>query len=284
MTVDHPPRRGYADSSFGQLHYVEQGSGEPILLLHQTPRSADEFRELLPLLARSSRAIAMDMLGFGLSAPVPAPQSIEQMAAGALALLDALEVDTAVVMGHHTGGAVAVELAASAPDRVRAVVLSSAPWTDAAYRSSHAGGPGVDEAVASEDGSHLTQLWGLRQPYYPPGRPDLLDRFIRDALAPGVDPAEGHLACARYRMEDRIGLVQAPVLLLGAAADPFALPDLEPLSEHLTASAGVRRVVLEGGTIPLMEQLPDEVAAAVLDFLASVGAPTAPSTPHLEAS
>jgi pimeloyl-ACP methyl ester carboxylesterase len=270
LTVDHAPRRGYADSSFGQLHYVEQGTGEPILLLHQTPRSADEFREVLPRLAGSSRAIAMDMLGFGLSATVPAPQSIEQMAAGALALLDALGVDTVAVMGHHTGGAVAVELAASAPERVRAVVLSSAPWTDAAFRTAHAAGPGVDEAVASEDGSHLTQLWKLRQPYYPPGRPDLLDRFIRDALAPGVDPAEGHLACARYRMEDRIGLVRAPVLLLGASADPFALPDLQPLHHHLTAAADVRTVVLDGGTIPLMEQLPDEVAAAVLEFLAHV--------------
>ncbi|MDP5182509.1 alpha/beta fold hydrolase [Blastococcus sp. BMG 814] len=268
MTVDDAPRRGYADAPFGQLHYVEQGSGQPILLLHQTPRSADEFRELLPLLARSHRAIAMDMLGFGLSATLPAPQTIEQMSAGALALLDALGIDAAVVLGHHTGGAVAVELAASAPERVRAVVLSSAPWVDGAYRASHAGGPGVDEAVVSEDGSHLPQLWKLRQPYYPSGRPDLLDRFIRDALAPGVDPAEGHLACARYRMEDRIGLVRAPVLLLGASADPFALPDLEPIRDHLTAAAKVRSVVLDGGTIPLMEQLPDEVANAVAEFLA----------------
>ncbi len=47
-------RFGYADTSFGQLHYAEQGRGPVILLLHQTPRSWDEFRELIPLLASNS--------------------------------------------------------------------------------------------------------------------------------------------------------------------------------------------------------------------------------------
>lgn len=42
----------------------------------------------------------------------------------------------AVVVGHHTGAAVAIEMAASAPARVDALVLSSAPWTDEAYRES----------------------------------------------------------------------------------------------------------------------------------------------------
>jgi pimeloyl-ACP methyl ester carboxylesterase len=237
-------------------------------MLHQTPRSADEFRELLPLVGRRHRAIAMDMVGFGSSAALPAPQTIEQMAAGATALLDALGIDRAVVLGHHTGAAVAIELAAAAPERVRALVLSSPPWADAAFRAAHAEGPVVDEVVVAEDGGHLTQLWEFRRQYYPPGRPDLLDRFIRDALAPGVDPAEGHRACARYRMEERIVLVAAPTLLLGASADPFALPQLQPIQDHLTGAPSVRTVVLDGGTIPLMEQLPDEVAAEVETFLA----------------
>jgi pimeloyl-ACP methyl ester carboxylesterase len=192
------------------------------------------------------------------------------MATGAAALLDGLGIDGAVVLGHHTGAAVAIELAARAPERVRALVLSSPPWADAAFRASHAEGPVVDEVVIADDGRHLAQLWGFRRQYYPSGRPDLLNRFIRDALAPGVDPAEGHRACARYRMEERIGLVAAPTLLIGASADPFALPQLEPIVDHLTGAASVRTVVLDGGTIPLMEQLPDEVAAEVERFLADL--------------
>lgn len=261
-------RFGYADTSLGQLHYVEQGSGPVVLLLHQTPRSHDEFREVLPLLAEGYRVIAMDMPGFGNSVKIAAPQTIERFAAGALGLLDALSIPQAVVLGHHTGGAVAIELAAAAPERVAGLVLSSTPWTGPEYRASHANGPGVDVAERTENGSHLTALWTLRQPYYPAPSAPLLDRFIRDALAPGVDPLEGHLACARYRMEGRVELVTGPVLLLGADADPFALPAVAHLEAALTG-AEVRKVIIPGGAIPLMEQKPEAVAAAVLPFLAA---------------
>lgn len=260
-------RRAYADTALGQLHYAEAGTGPALLLLHQTPRSHDEFREVQPLLADGHRVIAMDMLGFGLSAALPAPQTVEQMAAGAFALLDSLGLAEAVVLGHHTGAAVAIEMAAERPERVRGLVLSSAPWTGPEYRASHAHRGGVDDVDPAEDGSHLRELWTFRQPYYPAGRSDLLDRFIRDALAPGVDPAEGHRACARYVMEDRIGLVNAPVLLLGASADPFAMPNVPILREHLVAARSVEVQVIEGGTIPLMEQAPQDVADLVSAFL-----------------
>jgi hypothetical protein len=69
-------------------------------------------------------------------------------------------------------------------------------------------------------------------------------------------------------MEERIGLVSVPTLLLGASADPFAMPHLQPVQDHLTGAPSVRTVVLESGTIPLMEQLPEEVAAEVESFLA----------------
>jgi pimeloyl-ACP methyl ester carboxylesterase len=254
--------RAYVDTPFGQLHYASVGEGPVLLLLHQTPRSHDEFRELQPLLADGRRVIAMDMLGFGMSAPLPAPQRIEQFAAGAFALLDALGIAEAVVLGHHTGAVVALEMAASAPDRVRALIMSSTPWTGPEYRERHATHTAVDNVPRADDGSHLTELWQIRQPYYPAGRPDLLERFIRDALA--VDPAEGHRACGRYVMEDRVGLVTAPVLLLGASADPFGMRDLPMLSERL---ANAEAQVVEGGTVPLMEQAPKEVVSFVTDFL-----------------
>lgn len=254
--------KAYADTDFGQLHYVSMGEGPILLLLHQTPRSHDEFRELQPLLAQGRRVIAMDMLGFGMSAPLPAPQRIEQFAAGAFALLDALGVSSVDVLGHHTGAVVALEMAASAPDRVRTLILSSTPWTGPEYRSRHATTTPVDDVPQADDGSHLTELWRIRQPYYPVGCPDLLDRFVRDALA--VDPAEGHRACGRYVMEDRVGLVTAAVLLVGSSADPFGMRDLPVLHERL---ANTEVKVVEYGTVCVMEQSPREVAALVSEWL-----------------
>ncbi|MBB4683876.1 alpha/beta fold hydrolase [Amycolatopsis jiangsuensis] len=260
-------RKAYADTSLGQVHYAEAGSGPVLVLLHQTPRSHDEFRELQPLLAAEHRVLALDMPGFGQSVRLPAPQTIEAFAGGVLAFLDALGLAEVAVLGHHTGGAVGIELAARIPERVRSLVLSSTPWTGPEYRAAHAGRTTVDEVAPTEDGQHLVEMWGIRRPYYPPGRADLRDRFLHDALAPGVDPAEGHRACVRYRMEERIGLVRAPVLLIGGEADPFALPDLPRLERRLV-HAGHRRVTtVAGGMVPLMEQCPEQVAAAVLPFL-----------------
>jgi pimeloyl-ACP methyl ester carboxylesterase len=260
-------RFGYADTSFGQLHYAEEGTGPVLLLLHQTPRSWDEFRELIPLLAPDHRVIAMDMAGFGASAAVPAPQTVEAFAAGAWALLDTLGITDAAVLGHHTGAAVAVDMAAADRGRLRAVVLSSCPWTDAAYRAGHAGGGAVDRAERSPDGRHLHTLWELRRPYYPDPGTDLLDRFLHDALTFGLDPAEGHRACARYRMEDRIGSVRVPVLLLGAGADPFSIGNLPTLRNRLSSAPVVEEEILAEGTVALIEREAPRIADRVRRFL-----------------
>jgi pimeloyl-ACP methyl ester carboxylesterase len=270
-------RFGYADTPLGQLHYAESGtSGVPVIALHQTPRSWDEYADVLPLFGEHRRLIAMDMYGFGMSAkPEPGePQTIQQYAAGVLALADALELREFAVLGHHTGAVVAIEVAAAVPDRVSALVLSSPALTDAEYRLRHADGPGgVDDAVVADDGSHLTTWWAQRSPFYPPGRPDILNRFVRDALATNVDPLEGHIACARYVMEDRLDLITAPVAILAGDADPFAFPDAEPIKAALTAARSVEITVIEGGTIPMLEQLPGEVTTAVLGFLDRVEEP-----------
>ncbi|MFG1709622.1 alpha/beta fold hydrolase [Nonomuraea sp. M3C6] len=254
-------RFGYADTRFGQIHYASCGAGEPVLLLHQTPRSWDEYREVLPLLGRTRRAIAMDTLGFGNSAPPPR-HSIEAYAGGVLALMDALGLAEAAVAGHHTGGVVAVEVAASAPERVSRLVLSSTPMVDHEGRLRRRERPPIDAVRELPDGSHLAGLWHNRAPYYPWR---LLNRYVRDALAvlPGVE--RGHEAVAGYRMEERVGLIRCPVLLVGAAGDPFAFPELDRLAARLPGSA---RAVIEDGMIPLEHQAA-EFAAIVAGFLRS---------------
>ncbi|GAA3585044.1 hypothetical protein GCM10022419_078690 [Nonomuraea rosea] len=252
---------GYADTPFGQIHHASCGTGDPVLLLHQTPRSWDEYREVLPLLGRTRRAIAMDTLGFGNSAPPPS-HSIEAYAAGVLALMDALGLREAAVAGHHTGGVVALEVAASAPERVSRLVLSSTPLVDEESRLRRKDRPPIDAARERPDGSHLAELWNARAPYYPWR---LLNRFVRDALTVLPEVERGHEAVGAYRMEERTGLVRCPVLLVGASGDPFALPELARLAAYFPGST---QTVIEGGVIPLEHQAA-EFATVVAEFLRS---------------
>ncbi len=58
-------RRAFLDAPEGQIHYRTAGAGRPVLLLHQTPRSSDEYRDVIPILARELRVVAMDTIGYG---------------------------------------------------------------------------------------------------------------------------------------------------------------------------------------------------------------------------
>lgn len=260
------PRRAYVDLPHGQLHYAECGSAgaPPVLLLHQTPRSWTEYREVLPLLGKRYRAIAMDTPGFGASDPPAVPPSIEAWAAIAVQLLHVLGIPHAHVVGHHTGGVVAVELAARYANRVRSLVLSSTPYTDEAFRRARAQRPAIDAVEESDDGAHLAALWRKRQAFYPAGRPDLLQAFVRDALQVRGDVEGGHRAVASYRMEERIGAVLQPALVIRATADPFASAHAEEWRKHLPQA---QVVDIEGGMVPLPDQMPEAFAQAVLRFL-----------------
>ena len=111
--------RSFVSTKSGRIHVAAAGAGAPVLLLHQTPRSWDEFREVLPILGRHYRVIAMDTVGYGDSDPLPNGQaSIENWASAAHALLHALGVPRAAIVGHHTGAAIAVEMAAAYPRAV----------------------------------------------------------------------------------------------------------------------------------------------------------------------
>ncbi|MEO8523852.1 MAG: alpha/beta fold hydrolase [Caldimonas sp.] len=258
-------RRAYADVAHGQMHYAECGEASeatPIVLLHQTPRSWREYAEVLPLLGARRRTIAIDTAGFGESDPVAAA-GIEAWAEAALQLLDTIGVVRAHVVGHHTGGVIAVELAARAPERIASLVLSSTPYTSEAFRRARADLPAIDAVAPSDDGSHLAALWQKRQAFYPRGRPELLQAFVADALKASGDIEAGHRAVASYRMEDRIAALRAPVLIVHATDDPFAAPHLAEW-RHLLPTAQVATIT---GGVPLPDQCPQEFAAAVLAFV-----------------
>jgi pimeloyl-ACP methyl ester carboxylesterase len=259
-------RRAFVDLDVGQIHCASCGAGDApaVLLLHQTPRSWAEYRHVLPLIGQRYRAIAMDTVGFGDSVAAPWAPSIERWAAVAAQLLERLGIRRAHVVGHHTGGVIAVELAAAFADRVASLVLSSTPFTDEPFRRARAERPPIDAVEPSTDGSHLAALWRKRQAFYPAGRPDLLEAFVLDALKVGPDVEGGHRAVASYRMEDRVAAIHQPTLLIRATHDPFAKDHCDELRKHI----GHARIVdIEGGMVPLPDQMPHAFAGAVREFL-----------------
>lgn len=258
--------RRFIDLPAGTIHIASCGDGPPVLLLHQTPRSWDEYRDVLPLLGRHFRAIAMDTLGYGDSSkPMPMRDSIELWAEVAISLADALGLERFAVVGHHTGAATAIELAAAYPERITAAVLSAPPWIDAEVRRVRAARASrIDNVPRASDGSHLAELWRIRQPWYPAGDIELLERFVVDAIKAGPRAAEGHAVVSRYVMETHLPLVRCPTLVIAPTADPHAYPHAGRVAD---AIAGARVVEVEGGMVPLPDQMPERFAELVTAFL-----------------
>lgn len=213
-----------ADGHGGQIHVTESGqqteSQASIFLLHQTPRSWDEFREVMENLSNTFHLIAIDLPGMGgSSAPTKNP-TIEIYAQAAARAIEHFGGAPMIVCGHHTGGVVAVELAAKRPDLVESLILSSTPWLDPEVRLQRSKKTPIDTAPRKQDGSHLTNLWQQRVPFYPEGG-EYLDRFIKDALR-ATDPAEGHHVVSQYHMEKTAPKITSPVLLVEHGLDPYA--------------------------------------------------------------
>ena len=260
MTV----RRGFVDTENGQIHFRSCGAGKPVIMLHQTPRSSDEYLEVLPLVGSKFLAIAMDSIGFGDSYRFEGEMTIESLASGVVQFTSALNLERFSLVGHHTGAVIAVEVASSFPSKVEKLVLSGCPYIDEKEREKRRDKRVIDSYESRIDGSHLIQLWNDRLQFYPKNRPDILDRFIIDALKAGRNAAEGHIAVSKYKMEDKLSKIKCPTLLIAGTADPFAYPHLYILRENISNATVVE---IEGGTVALLEQMPEKFAATVLDFL-----------------
>jgi 3-oxoadipate enol-lactonase len=107
-----------------ELHYERAGSGEPLLLIQGM--SANHLawgRPFSSLLEQSFEVIAFDNRGMGLSRPVTETFSIAEMVADTAGLLEALEIESAHVLGISMGGMIAQELALAHPEKLRSLTL-----------------------------------------------------------------------------------------------------------------------------------------------------------------
>jgi len=255
-------RRHFCDTHMGQVHCVEAGRGAatPLLLLHQTPRSVDEFAEVLPLLAARRRVIAIDTPGYGCSDRVPGQPTVADYAAAAREVLDALGIERVVAVGHHTGGVIALEMAAAWPERIERVVMSGPVYVDAAGRAGLL--PWFRQWTVEADGAHLLDKWRKMAHWLP--RPRLVQRLVVDLFRAGEQSEQGHFAVAAYCMEDRLARLRCPALLLYCRDDPFASPErAAPLK---AAFKPAREVTIAAGIFAANEA-PDAYAGAVLDYL-----------------
>jgi 3-oxoadipate enol-lactonase/4-carboxymuconolactone decarboxylase len=250
------------------VHYQLAGpAGAPaLLLIHSLGASTHVFDAISPRLARRLRVLRYDLPGHGLSSPPEGGRSrtVGELARGALALCDALGIARAHVLGLSLGGQVALELAASTPDRVDRLVLCATAlrigaeplWSQRIEAVERGGLEPIADGVIAR---WTTPEFAAREPAELAGlRAQLLatSRAGYVAACAALRAAELRGACAR---------VKAPVLVLAGERDP-AVPveDARALASALPGARFER--IAEAAHLPVVEQ-PEAVAAFALDFL-----------------
>jgi len=212
-----------------RVAYTDLGRGDPVLLLHGIPTWSYLYADVIPILSRSHRVIAPDLLGHGWSDRRDCfDRSLSTQARMVLRLMDKLEIERASVVGHDTGGGVAQILAVEHPDRLHKLVLTNA----VAYDSWP-----IEDMIALGDPTWQSRTAAEVAAFLDAGLADGLSRSHRltpqwrqAILAPYQDE-EGKLSIIRcaaalntnhtMALVDRLNTVVAPTLVIWGVDDPW---------------------------------------------------------------
>jgi pimeloyl-ACP methyl ester carboxylesterase len=263
------------------LHVEDHGNGTPVLLLHGWPDSASVWRNQIPFITgHGFRAIAPDMRGFGRSTrPLEVTDYALSKAVGDMSgLLDALEVESAHVVGHDWGAAVAWGMAIAHPDRVQKLVVvsvghPSVPWSlrqrEMAWYELFFQFQGIAEAtVAYEDWAWLRRF--LR------GAGDQ-ERYMQDLSRPGALTASlnwyrANLAPKMPAASPELPPVRVPTLGIWSTDDHYLEGErMEKSGAYVKAPW--RYEVIEGASHWIPLDAPDRLNALLLDWLQDVAQP-----------
>ena len=259
------------DSGTVQLYYTEAGSGLPVVLLHGFPFDHSIWQAQQAALSQSFRVIAPDLRGHGQSPLVEDEvYPMETLAGDVLALLDRLDIERAVWVGHSMGGYVTMAALRLAPERVQALgLVATHPHADS-HEKRLQRQESADSAAqsGSTDTAHsmLAVLFASGVEGSSPLAQSVYDIMIN---TPGPTMAGAMRGMAqRPDSLDVLRAANLPTLVIAGAEDrviePAVVQNMEAQMPH------ARLVTIEGaGHLPMLEN-PEATTNALRDFLTTL--------------
>jgi haloalkane dehalogenase len=274
---DYPFEPRYAEVDSLRMHYVDEGSGQPVVMLHGEPSWSYLYRKMVPPVVESGRrAVAPDLVGFGRSdKPVDLGwYSYDRHYSYVESLLDSLDLTDAVVVVQDWGGPIGLRWAVSYPDRVAALVILNTglftgrvskgfmAWQEFARKNPDLPVGAVvngatatdlpDDVVAAYDAPFPSQDSKAGAATFPLLVPTSLD-----------DPSAAEMT----RIYDELGKWQKPCLVAFSDSDPvFPYPRAGERFTSQIPSAG-EQVRIEGAAHFLQEDRGEEIARVMLEWL-----------------
>jgi pimeloyl-ACP methyl ester carboxylesterase len=258
------------------IYYETAGTGEPLVLISGLGYGLWQWHKMIPLLAEHFQVIVFDNRGAGGTDKPSGPYNVQMLAADTVGLLEAIDVDKVIIMGHSMGGFVAQEIAINYPQYVSKLVLSSTnfggpnhvPVTPEAMQvlSDRSGDPVdlVKRGVAIATAPGFTEA-------NPAILQELIDYRLSNPVPPEAYQAQMGvgmgLLSEEAAFEKRLKNVTVPTLILFGEHDKVVPPaNAELLDKELPNSTV--KILPDAGHIYPME-VPEAATQAVVEFAKS---------------
>jgi 3-oxoadipate enol-lactonase len=231
---------------WGHLHYLDEGAGPLVVLLHPLAESGEIWRALIDRLASRFRVIAPDARGHGASSWDGTPFSVQDLAEDVAALIEHLDAGPARVGGMSMGGCTAIALAVRHPALVANLVLADTT-ADYGPEKAEAWGERAEKAISVPRDKQLafqTDRWF--SPDFRQQHPGEVERVSRLFIA--TDSAAHAAACRALGVYDdsaRLGAITVPTLVLVGGED-YATPPT--MAEALRAGIADSKLHVLPGT------------------------------------
>jgi pimeloyl-ACP methyl ester carboxylesterase len=279
----NPPAGRFLDVNGVRLHYVERGSGEPLVFLHGNGSMIQDFESsgLIDLAAKTHRVIVFDRPGFGHSdRPRNVVWTPDAQAGLIKQALKRLDVSNAIVLGHSWGASVAVALALKYPGLIKGLVLASGYYYPTARPDVVAMGapalPLIGDLLSHTLSPLISRaIWPLMMAkiFGPRSVPKKFEAFPKEmALRPSqirASAAESALMIPdAFRLRNQYADLKMPVVIIAGEQD--RLIDIDTQSARLHNDISQSRFNRVAGNGHMIQQTAtDQVMSAIREVASS---------------
>lgn len=259
---------GYVEVEGGKVFYEAVGDGPAIVMIHDGLLHRETWNDQFAAFAESHRVIRWDRRGYGRSESPTAPfRNLDDV----FALMKALEVERASLVGCSSGSLTAIEFALEHPDMVSSLVLVG-PIVSGFGFSEHfktRGNRGMPNRDAPVD--ERIEYWTATDPWETAPESTDARKTIKNLLVANPQNMRGSGSFARwpgFSCMGRLSEIEVPTLIVVGESD---IPDVHAHAGVIEAGIeGSRRVVLAHGGHLIHFEAPDAFNRVVLDFLEPV--------------
>jgi pimeloyl-ACP methyl ester carboxylesterase len=285
----------YVQLSQVRLHYLEAGSGTPIVFVHGFPEFSGAWAPQLREFARDHRVLAIDLRGFNLSDKPPGPEDYERslLVQDLREFIERVAGGRAIVVAHDWGGVCAWHLAAEHRERVDKLVILNSPHPAALHRELLGNpaqreamrymlffrSPRAEAALSEDDFRRLSVLFETWEVGGVPLDPAFVAAYKRAWSRPGAlatmlnyyrgtqlhPPGPGEPGVEAMTLPPGRWRVDVPTRVIWGERDAALLPSLLDGLDELVPGVDICRI--PEGTHWIAHEYPDRVNALIREFI-----------------